>query len=102
MLDTKISDSGLIEEVDDTITPRTQATKQQLDNKLRLAESVNKYETIVSQLERDILNQVCLLERIRSAALVSSSLIHKSNMRSVGLHIIYGTTKRSHIAYYTM
>ena len=58
VLDTKISDSGLIEEIDDTITPRTEATKQQLDDKLRLAETVNKYELIVSQLERDFLNRV--------------------------------------------
>ena len=58
VLDTKISDSGLIEEIDDTITPRTEATKQQLDDKLRLAETVNKYELIVSQLERDVITQV--------------------------------------------
>ena len=60
VLDTKISDSGLIEEIDDTITPRTEATKLQLDDKLSLAETVNKYELIVSQLESDILNQVCV------------------------------------------
>ena len=58
VLDSKISDSGPIEEIDDTITPRTEATKQQLDDKLRLAETVNKYELIVSQLERDVHNQV--------------------------------------------
>lgn len=61
MLDAKIADSGLIDEVDDKITPRTQATKQKLDSKLQLAESVNKYEAIVSQLEQNISDQVSSL-----------------------------------------
>lgn len=58
VLDAKIADSGYIEEIDKRITPRTEATKQQLDSKLRLAEMVNRYEAVVSQLERDLINHV--------------------------------------------
>ena len=57
-MDAKIAVCGYIEEIDKTITPRTQATKLELDSKLHLSETVKKYEAIVSQLEYDLTHQV--------------------------------------------
>ncbi|XP_067947857.1 tubulin epsilon and delta complex protein 1-like [Watersipora subatra] len=54
VLDAKLVDSGCIDVVDSTITPRTQAAKDQVDGKLRLGESIKEYEAIVMQLERDL------------------------------------------------